>query len=266
MSHESRQGRADRLRARADKATTEADAAYQRSRDAVSGIPLGQPILVGHHSEGRHRAAIKRAQNAATKSCELSRKASDLYQRAIAAETNTAIYGDDPEAIEKLTAKVAALEEARATYVAINKLVRKNDAAAMVTDYGMTEAQAAALLEGDFCGRKGFPPYVLSNLAGNLKRYKERLADLQRKQAQAEDGPRVLTLDNGITINENFDADRLQIFFKGKPDDDTRQQLKRNGFRWSPNFGAWQANLHNSARYKAAQVLGIDYPKDWYTR
>jgi hypothetical protein len=61
------QGRADRADARAtrrrdwaDKAHRRSDAAFRSAEAAIDGIPPGQPILVGHHSEHRHRAALNR--------------------------------------------------------------------------------------------------------------------------------------------------------------------------------------------------------------
>jgi len=42
-----------------------AEQAIKAGDDAVGGIPFGQPILVGHYSEKRHRKAVERAQAAA---------------------------------------------------------------------------------------------------------------------------------------------------------------------------------------------------------
>ena len=36
----------------------------------------------------------------------------------------------------------------------------------------------------------------------------------------------------------NREDNRLQVFFDGKPDADTRAELKSNGFRWAPSVGA----------------------------
>ena len=41
----------------------------------------------------------------------------------------------------------------------------------------------------------------------------------------------------------NREDNRLQVFFDGKPDADTRAELKSNGFRWAPSVGAWQRQL-----------------------
>ena len=49
---------------------------------------------------------------------------------------------------------------------------------------------------------------------------------------------------DGGTVEINRDANRLQIFFEGKPDEATRNTLKENGFRWSPKAGAWQRQLN----------------------
>lgn len=36
-----------------------------------------------------------------------------------------------------------------------------------------------------------------------------------------------------INVVENYSENRIQLFFDGKPDEATRKELKRNGFRWS---------------------------------
>ena len=44
-------------------------------------------------------------------------------------------------------------------------------------------------------------------------------------------------------MEANTEANRLQIFFDEKPDAATREELKSNGFRWSPKAEAWQRQL-----------------------
>lgn len=53
-----------------DNAASRAHEQAERSRQAIEGIPFGQPILVGHHSERKHRKAIEKAQRAASKTVE----------------------------------------------------------------------------------------------------------------------------------------------------------------------------------------------------
>jgi len=79
--------RAERMEAHAENAEKRAAQAFDRAdlREEKSGIPLGQPILVGHHSEGRHRRAIERADNAMRKGIEESDKAKYFAGRAASA-------------------------------------------------------------------------------------------------------------------------------------------------------------------------------------
>jgi len=51
-----------------------ASQAMQASEDAVKGIPMGQPIMVGHHSEKAHRKALERSRNAAMRGVQEFKK------------------------------------------------------------------------------------------------------------------------------------------------------------------------------------------------
>ena len=88
---ERKQARADRYRERALQAKAGSTAAYRRSEELTKNIPSGQPILVGHHSEKRHRRALECSWNALGKSVELERKADYYAAKAEAAEHNRAI-------------------------------------------------------------------------------------------------------------------------------------------------------------------------------
>lgn len=74
-TQERAKAKAERYGEWADKARQRSDEAFERSENAVAGIPFGQPILVGHHSEGMHRAAIKKSWAAMDKSVEEMHKA-----------------------------------------------------------------------------------------------------------------------------------------------------------------------------------------------
>ena len=51
-------------------------------------IPFGQPILIGHHSEGRARRDAERIHSHTRKGLEASRAAQDAQRRAAAAAVN----------------------------------------------------------------------------------------------------------------------------------------------------------------------------------
>jgi hypothetical protein len=101
--------RQERFATYSDNAARRARQRHQASHDAVKGIPLGQPILVGHHSERAHRAAIKRAQNHATKAVEESRRRDYWSRRAKSALRNAnrkAAPGPTARRIKKLKAEL----------------------------------------------------------------------------------------------------------------------------------------------------------------
>ena len=52
----------------------------------------GQPIIVGHYSEKKHRRLIEKANNDIKKSIELSDKSQYYEDKARSAENNNAIY------------------------------------------------------------------------------------------------------------------------------------------------------------------------------
>ncbi|CCH02051.1 hypothetical protein FAES_4051 [Fibrella aestuarina BUZ 2] len=74
--------KAERYADWAGRAEARSDDAYKRSHSLVEGIPLGQPILVGHHSEKRHRRTLEDSWNAMGRSVELSKKASSHEDKA----------------------------------------------------------------------------------------------------------------------------------------------------------------------------------------
>ena len=85
-------------------------------------------------------------------------------------------------------------------------------------------------------------------------------ADIQAeldKRAEAAEQPADGTKFPGGEIVRNLEADRLQILFDEKPDDETRQKLKERGFRWSPRYNAWQRKLTDNAMYDARRALGL---------
>lgn len=61
------QRKADRFATFADNAERSANAFLERSRALTRDIPLGQPILVGHHSERRHRRTLQQSRDAMDK-------------------------------------------------------------------------------------------------------------------------------------------------------------------------------------------------------
>ena len=122
---ERQENRRDRLEDRADKARGESDRRYTASRAETQHIPLGQPILIGHHSEKRHRNALKKSDNNMRASIQYNEKANELDARA-AGVGRGGISADNPEAIQLLEAKIAEIEERRDFGKKLNKSLNKH--------------------------------------------------------------------------------------------------------------------------------------------
>lgn len=67
--------KAERYEGWAESARKKAETAFNASQSAVAGIPLGQPIIVGHYSEKSHRAALERSHSAMDRSVREDEKA-----------------------------------------------------------------------------------------------------------------------------------------------------------------------------------------------
>lgn len=235
---ERQEAKRENLEARAARARGKVAAARQREEQIAGGIPMGQPILVGHHSEKRHRRDVERIHRAAQIQVEEGKKAERLAARAEGLGTH-GISSDDPEAVVKLVEKLSSMEAQRDAMKARNKQARK-------------------------AGKpKPHESWEFSNLSGNIRRVKLRIEELRdearaRAEQAATGGPpeRSGTAPDGTTyeIEEDLDDNRLRIFFGGKPSAEVRQQVKAYGFRWDRYNKCWSRKLNASARSMADQL------------
>jgi hypothetical protein len=248
-----RAARVERMRARAAKLRAESEAAHQRRRAISDRIPMGQPVLVGHHSERRHRRDLKKMDALTRKSLDLAKDADALDRRARFAEESRAISSDDPDAVAKLRAKLVSLGQARDKMRAANAAIRKGgDVVARLVALGFSEPRAKQLLEKDPMGRIGFPAYAMQNTSSEERRIKERIRQLE---ACATAPARAAETIGDATISEG--DNRVRITFPGKPPEDVRRALKGAGFRWSPTAGAWQRFASSAAWFEARRVLAV---------
>lgn len=74
--------RAERFENRAETAAAQSTSLYERAHAMAEAIPFGQPILVGHYSEGRDRNYRNRIHNTFGKAFEESDKAKHYASRA----------------------------------------------------------------------------------------------------------------------------------------------------------------------------------------
>lgn len=145
----------------------------------------------------------------------------------------------------------------------INKIVRSKKLSddekidEIVAELGYEEKTAIELIKPDRYNRFGIPAYVLTNNLGRIKHYEEKLEKLNKRLEAREKVDNEYEI-NGIRVVENVEADRLQLFFDGKPESNIREELKKNGFRWSPNNGCWQGYL------RSADIKKLDFMQDGY--
>ena len=253
---EKQEMRAERYRTLAAKAEQQSDAAFERSRSAVAGIPAGQPILVGHHSERKHRNVLDRSWNALGQSVKLSVKAEYYRRKAEAAENNDAIYTEDDDAVSRLEAKLAELERAQEQMKECNRIVRNrrlsdDEKVARLTVCGLGEDSARKLLDPKQFGGPGFASFTLSNNNANIRRVKERLEYVKKLKATPSREYEI----NGVRVRINTEANRVQLIFSERMPKEFCAELKRNGFRWAPSNGCYQSYLNRYQIDRANEIL-----------
>lgn len=208
---ERREARAEKRRAWAESRAAKAESAYQGAHTIADGIPLGQPILVGHHSERRARRDQDRIHSGFRRAAEHDAMASHHSAAAdtIERQLDASIYDDDPDAIDRLRAKLAGLEARRDRIKAYNAACRKAKRATPEALELLDEAQRRDL---DTIARVAayqlraygqMPAYASSNLSGTIKTTRDRLERLEADQEERieetfgplEDGKRTDPLD-----------------------------------------------------------------------
>jgi hypothetical protein len=240
--------RQERYAELAEKIQAQADQTWKHAKERSDCIPFGQPILVGHHSEGRDRRFREKIRRGYDRAMELEKKAK-YYQEKASSVGHAGISSDDPDAVDKIQERLEKLERKQQQMRDANKLVRKKDIPGLVA-LGYTEDIAKKLLEPDFCGRLGFPDYALTNNSANIRRLKLRVKSLERTtQAESKEEEH-----QGYTYREDTEENRIMFIFPGKPSDAIRKILKGYGMKWSPTRGAWVRQLTANGRYSAGLI------------
>ena len=163
------------------------------------------------------------------------------------------ILSGDKDVIEQLEAKINQLEEEHKHKLYCNNYYKKHGT--LKGCEGLTEKEIDRI--EDFITRNPFfPPFIVCNDTANIRRYKARLDKLRRTK-ESESKEEITTDQEGnelFKVLENTEIMRLQLFFDEKPDERTRNILKKNGFKWAPTHGAWQRQLTENARYSLKRV------------
>jgi hypothetical protein len=218
-----------------DGATQKADAAFQRSHDLVKHIPMGQPILVGHHSERRHRNTLDKSWNALGRAVEQTKLAEHHESKAagLARQLDHNIFSDDADAVEALEARIAENEAKRDSWKRINTMYRKGDAAGLAAVGLDLESLREKLKTAYSWCQQPYPGYELTNLGARIRADKERL---QAVKVRRERTAAAESSANGVTREECAEG-YVRITFAEKPERAVLDALKAAGFFW--NRGSW---------------------------
>lgn len=243
--------RADRREEWAESATRKSEAGFRQADKIASGIPMGQPVLVGHYSERRHRADLDRIDSGMRKGVENEKLATrhESAAASIRGALDKSIYSDDDDAITALESRIAEREAERARITDYNASCRKAAKTGGVGDTSLlTDGQRADLMSiakhaaYQLRPGGGLPPYVASNLSGRIKADRDRLEAIkarQKRQARAEEA-------GGMVIQRCRPEDRekglpgtayCSVVFADAPGRAICAALKEAGFWYSG--GSW---------------------------
>ena len=170
---------------------------------------------------------------------------------------NTTIYSNDELAIEKLQDRIAELEENQKMMKDVNAYYRKNgnlDECDILPDN--IKRKVLENMQIHTWDNKPFASYELTNNNADIRRNKERLEQLQKLKARAEEKSedKYIQVD-GLRIEEDATDMRIRIIFDNIPSVETRDLLKHWGFKWSPKNSAWQRQLTPNGIYATKKVL-----------
>ena len=237
---------------------------HARSGTASSGITGAANFAVE-----RNRRAMETEQNRLTNFIEYCEKALDRLRNKYNPnpESNSSISADDANAQAKLQDRIDTLEAKQQLMKAANKIIFRRNLSheekmqELVKLDGISENTAKELLTSRPGFGIGFPGFELTNNNKEIKRNKDRLEYMKYEQDRRANPIENKEIAPGVRITENNDSNRLEVYFNEKPSEETRNNLKKNGFKWSPMKKAWQRQLNNNARDAIERIFEVSYDK-----
>lgn len=186
-TRERREARAEKRREWAGSRAQKAEATSEAARESVAGIPMGQPILAGHHSQRRHERDIERSNSKTRQSIEHADAAKRHAEAAdtIEGQLERSVFDDDPDAIERLTERIEAGEAKRARIKAYNASCRKGERdVSLLGEAEKKDLATTARVCPYQLGKKGEAPrHWLTNLGGTINKDKKRREKLEARAA-----------------------------------------------------------------------------------
>ncbi len=175
----------------------------------------------------------------------------------------------------RLKAKKAILRKAQPQKTYLSEIERyRNDLDSMRKNHELMKQGNAAIAKAVKTGTDiseylvrtfNIPPHMidwhmkfgfgLKNNLANMKRVEQRIKELESKERNRNGDTDKSYRFAGGEVVLNYEADRVQVLFDEKPNEELRTVLKKHGFKWSPRYTAWQRQLTQNAIYVASGLF-----------
>lgn len=103
-----------------------------------------------------------------------------------------------------------------------------------ILEEGYSESIAKEAITPTY-SRYGFPSYLLTNNNATIKRTQQKVLIMKNRISTKESFEDIIFDGGYVTIED----DRVKIFHDEKPEQLIINEIKSNGFRWSPNWKCW---------------------------
>ena len=238
LYEEKQKAKVDRAKELAQKHHDKSSQHHRSQEELMDQIPFGQPIMVGHHSEGKHRSNIRRQDNHMRKAIEHDSTAEYFENKAGNIANPYAVNSDDPDAVIKLKNRIEKFEKEKAVWNEKLKTADPNTNQFADNNPRMIRMH-------------------MSSVTTKIRNTKKRIDTLNTAAKISTPDIRGGKTRNGVTMKVNHDDNRIQLKFGGVPSQPIRDKLKSRGWRWTPSKGVWQRGISAQSEYLANEIMDM---------
>lgn len=193
------------------------------------------------------------ANNKLNELIEYSEKGQKRLLQNITPDSDKPIKTGKSGTLEILKEKLIQAEKNHQQYLKGNKLYKriradknatKQDLIDGLTAIGFSEEESKK--EANYFLKYSYAAFSTTNSNAKVKRIKDQIALEEKLNARKNQiGNKEFSFKGG-TVLDNYELNKIQVSFEGKPDEKTRSFLKKSGqaFKWSPSNGVWQRQLN----------------------
>ncbi|MBQ4009129.1 MAG: hypothetical protein II604_00320, partial [Bacteroidales bacterium] len=171
------------------------------------------------------------------------------------------IKSSDSDALQKLKDKLERMERnqelMKRTNTDFAKVVKEKKTVGefmQQVSYLSDEMKKEAMYGIKSWHSKPFPPFQLQNANQEMRRLKQRIAEIS-KIKEAGDGEAENLENKHFGVERDTDLMRYKLTFDGIPAPEIRSVIKKYGARWSPRNMAWLVNLNRNGEYSIKRMI-----------